>query len=62
MFLSSRAHLASPRLTIFNMIDRESQSMAAVLFVKRCKRSPGKILPGHVGRVGTIRRQGAVAF
>ena len=26
MFLSSRVHLSSPGLTIFNMIDRESQS------------------------------------
>ena len=28
MFLSSRAHLVNPGLTIFNMMDRESQSMA----------------------------------
>ena len=34
MFLSSRVHLASPGSTIFNMIDRESQSMAAALSVK----------------------------
>ena len=34
MFLSSRVHLASPGLTIFNMIDRESQSMAPGLSVK----------------------------
>ena len=34
MFLSSRVHLARPRLTIFHMIDRESQSMAAALSVK----------------------------
>ena len=31
MFLSSRVHLASPGLTIFNTMDRESQSMAAAL-------------------------------
>ena len=29
MFLSSRVHLVNPGLTIFNMMDRESQSMAA---------------------------------
>ena len=34
MFLSSRVYLASFELTIFNMIDRESQSMAAALSVK----------------------------
>ena len=34
MFLSSRVHLASPELTIFNMMDRESQPMAAALSVK----------------------------
>ena len=34
MFLSSRVHLASPGLTIFNMILRESQSTAAALSVK----------------------------
>ena len=34
MFLSSRVPLASPGLTIFNMIDRESQSMAAAVTVK----------------------------
>ena len=34
MFLSSRIQLASPGLTIFNMVDRESQSMAAALTVK----------------------------
>ena len=34
MFLSSRVHLASPGLTICNMVDRESQSMAAALSVK----------------------------
>ena len=34
MFLSSRVHLVNPRLTIFNMMDRESQSMAAALTVK----------------------------
>ena len=34
MFLSSRVHLVNPGLTIFNMIDRESQSMAAALTVK----------------------------
>ena len=33
-FLSSRVHLASPGLTIFNMMDRESQSVAAALSVK----------------------------
>ena len=33
-FLSSRVHLASSELTIFNMIDRESQSVAAALSVK----------------------------
>ena len=31
MFLSSRLHLANPGLTFCNMIDRESQSMAAAL-------------------------------
>ena len=34
MFMSSRVHLASPGLTIFNMTDRESRSMAAALSVK----------------------------
>ena len=34
IFLSSRVHLASPQLTIFNMIDRESQSLIAALGVK----------------------------
>ena len=34
MFLSRRVHLASPGLTILNMIDKESQSMAAALSVK----------------------------
>ena len=34
MSLSSRVHRASPGLTIFNMIDRESQSMAAAPSVK----------------------------
>ena len=34
MFLSSRVHLVNPGLTIFNMMDRESQSMAAALTVK----------------------------
>ena len=34
MFLSSRVHHASPGLTIFDMIDRESQSLAAALSVK----------------------------
>ena len=34
MFLSSRVHLASPVLTIFRVIDRESQCMAAALSVK----------------------------
>ena len=34
MFLSSRVHLVNPRLTIFNMMDRESQSKAAALTVK----------------------------
>ena len=33
-FLSSRVHLVNPRLTIFNMMDKESQSTAAVLTVK----------------------------
>ena len=33
-FLSSRVHLASPGFTIFSMIDKESQSMAAALSVK----------------------------
>ena len=34
MFLSNRVHRASPGLTIFDMIDRESRSMAAALSVK----------------------------
>ena len=34
MFLSSRVHLVNSGLTIFNMVDRESQSMAAALTVK----------------------------
>ena len=34
VFLSNRVHLASPGLTIFHMIGRESQSMAASLRVK----------------------------
>ena len=34
MFLSSRMHLVNPGLTIFNMMDMESQSMAAALTVK----------------------------
>ena len=34
MFLSSRVHLVNPGLTIFNMMDRECQSMAAALAVK----------------------------
>ena len=34
MFLSSRVHLTNPELTIFNMTDRESQSMAAAVSVK----------------------------
>ena len=34
MFLSSRVRLTSPGLTIFNMIDRKSQSMAAAFSVK----------------------------
>ena len=34
MFLSSRVDLASAGLTIFNMIDRESQSVAAALSEK----------------------------
>ena len=34
MFLSSRVHLVNPGLTILNMMDRESQSMAAALTVK----------------------------
>ena len=34
MFLSSRVHLVNPGLTIFNRMDRESQSMAAALTVK----------------------------
>ena len=34
MFLSSRVHLVNPGLTIFNMMDRESQSIAAALTVK----------------------------
>ena len=33
-FLSSRVHLVNPGLTIFNMMDRESQSMAAAFTVK----------------------------
>ena len=34
MFLSSRVHLVNNGVTIFNMMDRESQSMAAALTVK----------------------------
>ena len=34
MFLSSRVHLTNPELTIFNMIDWESQSMTAAVTVK----------------------------
>ena len=34
MFLSSQVHLVNPRLTIFNMMDRESQPMVAALTVK----------------------------
>ena len=34
MVLSSRVHLTNPELTIFNMIDQESQSMAAAVTVK----------------------------
>ena len=34
MFMSSRVHLVNPGLTIFNMMDKESQSMAAALTVK----------------------------
>ena len=34
MFLTSRVHLVNPGLTFFNMIDRESQAMAAALSVK----------------------------
>ena len=34
MFLSSRVHLVNPGLTIFNMMDWESQSTAAALTVK----------------------------
>ena len=34
MLLSSRVHLASLGLTIFDMIDRESQTMVAALIVK----------------------------
>ena len=34
MFLSSRVHLTSPGLTIFDTMDRESQSMAAALSVQ----------------------------
>ena len=60
MFSSSRVQLASPGLNIFNMIDRESQPMAAAQ-CEGCKRFLGKIVLGHVGRVGTIRRQGAAA-
>ena len=35
MFLSSRVHLTNPGLTNFNMIDPESQSMAAAVTVTR---------------------------
>ena len=34
MFLTSRVYLTNPDLTIFNMIDRESQAMAAAVCVK----------------------------
>ena len=34
MFLTSRVHLVNPGLTIFNIIDSESQSMAAALSAK----------------------------
>ena len=34
MFLSSRVHLVNPGLTVFNMMDIESQSTAAALTVK----------------------------
>ena len=61
MFLSSRVHLTNPGLTIFNKIDRESQSMAAAVTVK-AEPYLGEILPGLAGRVGTVGRQGVVAF
>ena len=62
MFLSSRAHLASLGLIIFNMINRDSRSLAAALSVKAASDPLVKILLGHVGRVVTIRCQGAVTF
>ena len=37
MFLSSWVHLVNPGLTIVNMMDRESQSMAAALLGEICK-------------------------
>ena len=48
MFLSSQVQLATPGLTIFNMMDRESQSMAAAVAVK-------------AGCVETVRSQSDVA-
>ena len=63
MFLSSRVHLASPGLTIFSIIDKESQPMAAALSVKAASDLLGKILPGYVGtHGGVIRCPGVVTF
>ena len=43
MFLTSRVHLVNPGLTFSNMIDRESQAMAAALSVKDASDLPVRL-------------------
>ena len=49
MFLSSRLHLASAGLSIFNTIDRESQSMAAAVSVKTTNNLLVRFFPAVLG-------------
>ena len=61
MFLTSRVHLANLGMSIFNMIDRESQAMAAALFVKAASDLLVRLFLAMLVAWERARSQGALA-